>query len=116
MGFQRRCLLALLAIGLSPAFAREVPTTLADSWQSVVRIADVAFIPPSENNEDVSPAEFLPVTTAPSLASTSPPHPPHPSTLFRRPAVPFALPLQANLAGATGCKTANVVAKRCSAV
>ena len=55
---QRRLFcVALLAAALGrpgPALAREVQETNIDSWQSVVRIADFAFIPPADDNEDVS--------------------------------------------------------------
>ena len=55
---QRRLFcVALLAAALGrprPALAREVQETYIDSWQSVVRIADFAFIPPADDNEDVS--------------------------------------------------------------
>ena len=55
---QRRLFcVALLAAALGrlrPALAREVPKTDVDSWQSIVRIADFAFIPPADDHDDVS--------------------------------------------------------------
>jgi hypothetical protein len=47
-------LLASALGGIRPTVAREVPTTKVDSWQSVIRIADFAFIPPSKDAEESS--------------------------------------------------------------